>query len=283
MTVDSVNDVLTGEMHVNTIATPHRISKEIWSAIYNAKSYEELLSLYFKRTSNQRNSDLSSIRDETKFIVGLILHKSPNITLRRIEEVIAQQIWNIDEQGIGPSLNTLLSNIKVVLKSFNPLLSGVVCAHVRDIKTNKSYGTSSYSASYTEVSRTLNFKNTYLPLKTYAHELAHAIHYSLGIKCDANIDNENTDRENWNTNVDINTETELADTLANQWQKFTEGEFDSLRAYQRTNFNEFFAVSFEYLYRKQDDKETLYEEQPAMATIHERIRDRPESVFPSTE
>jgi len=114
------------------------------------------------------------------------------------------------------------------------LLSGVVCAHVRYIKTNKSYG-SSYSASYTEASRILNFKNKYTQLRTYAHELAHAIHYSLGIKCDANIDNENTDREDWNTNVDINTETALADKLANQWQKFTEGEFDSLRAYQRTD------------------------------------------------
>jgi len=50
-----------------------------------------------------------------------------------------------------------------------------------------------------------------------------------------------------------------------------------------TNFNEFFAVSFEYSYREQDDTEKLYKKQPVMATIHERIRNKPESVFPSTK
>ena len=270
-----VNETLCETETLNVDDTPHELSHDIWTVIYNSMSYSELIELFFERVEDKTYSH--QVRDETQFIAGLIFHKSPTVTIRRIEEIIAEKIWDMDEHGTGPCINEVVSNLKIIFKSFHPLLSGIICSHINNVETNRN-GKSS-DASYSSSTRTLKFRNSHTLLKTYAHELAHTIQYSLGMKCDSGIDNQDADRDNWETEVQFNNNTKLATMIKEQWEEFVGGEIETLKSYQKTNFNEFFAVAFEYLYRP-TYRSKLQEKQPKMKEAQEKIRTNPTTAFP---
>jgi len=115
----------------------------------------------------------------------------------------------------------------------------------------------------------------YTDVATTKHETMHALHYAVGVKASTRVDNSNErDPDKWEFGVSSKGDTGFSDEFADRvreqigvWEERakTHGAHQTeCRSYQRTNANEFMAVTYAHW---QDDRAKLESKHPEAAAM----------------